>query len=101
MDKGKYCLLGLTSFIVSVIVWYLVSSVTEGKGRFAEFIALIVALLLVVGWVWFNLVITAKRFHDLNLSGWLAPVILIPVVFVILCFLSGTRGPNKYGPEPY
>src|SRR5258706_399924 len=97
IGKGKYCLLGFASLFTFAIVWYLVNSTTQGKGQFAESIASVIALLMLAGWGWFNLAITAKRFHDLNLSGWLAPVICIPVVFVILCILSGTKGPNKYG----
>lgn len=97
VGKGKYCLLAFVSLFAFAIIWYVVDSVTRGKGQFAESMASIIALVMIVGWLWFNLAITAKRFHDLNLSGWLAPAIFIPIVFVILCILSGTNGPNKYG----
>lgn len=100
MDKGKYCLTSLGSLFAFAAIWYLVNSITEGKGQLAESISSIVAFLMLIGWGWFELALTAKRFHDLNLSGWLAPLILVPVAWVILCILSGTKGSNKYGPAP-
>jgi uncharacterized membrane protein YhaH (DUF805 family) len=49
-------------------------------------------------------VMAKRRFNDVNLSGWLALLILMPVVNVFvwlyLMFKSGTPGPNAYGPMP-
>ncbi len=40
---------------------------------------------------------TAARLHDLGWSGWWMVTILpVPLLFV----LRGTRGPNRYGPDP-
>lgn len=100
MDKGKCCLVSLGSLFAFAAIWYLVNSITEGKGQLAESIASIGAFLMLVGWAWFGLALTAKRFHDLSLSGWFAPLIFVPVAWVILCILSGTKAPNKYGPAP-
>lgn len=69
--------------------------------------------------------ILARRLHDLNLSAWLiliyiiiasvfqtiltnhpddrlqSGLVLIGLLFnLILCFIPGTKGPNKYGPDP-
>ncbi len=45
-----------------------------------------------------------RRLHDINLSGWLWFLLCIPAVSWILLILigciGGTRGDNKYGPEP-
>ena len=46
-----------------------------------------------------------KRCHDRNKSGWFMLVTLIPVIgtlwFLIeIYFVKGTRGANKYGPDP-
>ena len=39
-----------------------------------------------------------KRLHDLNRSGWLAPVVLlIPPLSLLLYLLPGTPGPNRFG----
>jgi uncharacterized membrane protein YhaH (DUF805 family) len=52
--------------------------------------------LAVMGWA-----TEIKRFHDLNWSGWLTLLTLIPIVglvyLVITLFVPGNPGPNKYG----
>ena len=45
-----------------------------------------------------------KRLHDLDWTGWLSILSLIPILNLILglilVFAPGTSGPNKYGPPP-
>jgi uncharacterized membrane protein YhaH (DUF805 family) len=85
------------------------------------------APIFVVG-MWFLTAATVKRLHDRNKSGWIVPFFIAPglldrlsdwieaptaAVFVsaiafgltIWCFvemlcLRGTRGPNRFGPDP-
>lgn len=45
-----------------------------------------------------------RRFHDQDRSGWFVLLNFIPylgslVVLVFMC-LEGTRGPNRFGPDP-
>jgi len=57
-----------------------------------------------------NSAITCRRLHDLNLSGWWQIIFIIAsifiskiisvIVFIILLFLKGTSGTNKYGKPP-
>lgn len=51
-----------------------------------------------------NLSITVSRLHDLELSGWVLLLLLVPIiniiVFILLMSLAGTVGPNKYGEDP-
>ncbi|MFA7603124.1 MAG: DUF805 domain-containing protein [Novosphingobium sp.] len=55
--------------------------------------------------------VTIRRFHDLNLSGWvylpfvvlgMIPVLnfLVWIVLIVMMCLQGTKGPNKYGDDP-
>ncbi|MDP2078283.1 MAG: DUF805 domain-containing protein [Sulfuricurvum sp.] len=46
---------------------------------------------------WASFALMVKRFHDLGKSGWFAIIGLIPLVYIILGFIEGTRGDNKYG----
>ena len=43
-----------------------------------------------------------RRFHDLNQSGWMALLVLVPLVgffmLLYLLFAPGTPGENRYGP---
>lgn len=57
--------------------------------------------------------LTAQRLRDMGLTGWLA-LLWIPVnmadtylagaatlaATIVLCAVPGTRGPNRYGPDP-
>jgi uncharacterized membrane protein YhaH (DUF805 family) len=65
----------------------------------------LVFLLFVVMFFWSQLAISVKRFHDLGMSGFWFPLILIPgigqlVQFFLLGLRRGERGENKYGPDP-
>jgi uncharacterized membrane protein YhaH (DUF805 family) len=51
-----------------------------------------------------SLAVQVRRFHDQDLTGWLVLLGFIPyvgglIVLVFMC-IDGTRGPNKYGPDP-
>ena len=51
-----------------------------------------------------SIAVQVRRFHDQDRSGWMILLGFIPyvgsiIVFVFMC-LSGTRGPNRYGPDP-
>lgn len=61
----------------------------------------------VVGLLSFYLAIAlyAKRWHDRDKSGWWTLIILVPLlgpiwILVELGILEGTRGPNRFGPDP-
>ena len=51
-----------------------------------------------------SLAVQVRRFHDQDRSGWMVLLGLIPYVGGIIVFvfmlLEGTRGPNRYGPDP-
>lgn len=54
---------------------------------------------------WPLIAISAKRWHDRNLTGWLALLWLVPVVGQIAAlvangFLRGTPGENRFGQAP-
>jgi len=58
-----------------------------------------------------NIMLSIRRFHDLNQTGWLFLLFVvvgqIPVIGIlsglanlIWFIMPGTNGPNKYGPDP-
>lgn len=78
-------------------------------------IVLIILMLPLYAWVLISwpasLAVTIRRFHDLNLSGWIYAILLvagfIPLVnlvvalaLLIMMCVKGTDGPNKYGEDP-
>ena len=64
-----------------------------------------VYIIVALATIYFGLAIYAKRWHDRDKSGWWTLIILIPLIgpiwlLVELGALEGTRGPNRYGPDP-
>ena len=56
-------------------------------------LTLLFALLMFVP----GLAVAVRRAHDQDKSGWF---ILIPVYNLIMMFIEGTSGPNRFGPDP-
>jgi uncharacterized membrane protein YhaH (DUF805 family) len=51
-----------------------------------------------------TIAVQVRRFHDQDKSGWMILLALIPylgglIVLIFMC-LEGTRGPNRFGPDP-
>lgn len=68
-------------------------------GYFVIFLAVIVVIAFTV----INICIAIRRIHDLNKSGWLWLLFLIPIVNIIfgiyMMCAKGTEGNNNYGPQ--
>jgi uncharacterized membrane protein YhaH (DUF805 family) len=48
-----------------------------------------------------SVTLTIQRSHDFNTTGWLAILVLVPLVNLIFWFIPGTDGENDYGaPTP-
>jgi uncharacterized membrane protein YhaH (DUF805 family) len=51
-----------------------------------------------------SLAVAVRRLHDINRSGWWLLIVLLPglgaLVLFIFLILEGTRGPNRFGPDP-
>jgi uncharacterized membrane protein YhaH (DUF805 family) len=51
-----------------------------------------------------SLAVQVRRFHDQDRSGWMILLGFIPyvgsIIVIIFMCLEGTRGPNRYGPDP-
>ncbi|WP_052742013.1 DUF805 domain-containing protein [Kiloniella litopenaei] len=53
-----------------------------------------------------SILIHVKRWHDRDKSGWWTLIIFVPIigafwVFIECSFLSGTAGPNRFGPSRF
>ena len=59
-------------------------------------------LIMILVYAYFALVVTVRRLHDMNRSGWWALLLLLPLVnifvWLYIVFGSGDRGSNQYGP---
>lgn len=80
---------------------FLVLVILDGLRFNAEVVLLPMAFLF----MWISLAVKAKRWHDHNKSGWWTLIGFVPIVgplwiFIELGCLRGTRGPNRFGPDP-
>lgn len=54
--------------------------------------------------LWPSIAMGIKRWHDRDKSGWFVLLGMIPIVnlyaYLSLFFLAGTRGLNRFGPDP-
>lgn len=91
------------SFGLSMLAVFVVGAIT-GIAAAAGVTGGIVSGVLMVAMYGFMLVIsvilTVRRCHDFNTSGWLSLLLLLPLVPIIFWFIPGTDGPNKYGAKP-
>jgi uncharacterized membrane protein YhaH (DUF805 family) len=47
-----------------------------------------------------QILLTIQRAHDMNVTGWLCLISLIPLAALVFWLVPGTRGANNYGPPP-
>jgi uncharacterized membrane protein YhaH (DUF805 family) len=51
-----------------------------------------------------SIAVTIRRFHDQDKSGWMILLVFIPffggLILLVFMLLDGTRGPNRFGPDP-
>lgn len=87
INRQRYWTYWLLS-IVFIIPLIVASRFSEGA-----------SFLLVIAMYGFGFTLGAKRWHDLNQTGWLAVLAVIPFVNLILGFIEGTKGDNQYGAD--
>ena len=69
-------------------------------GRILLVVGIVGGLALVVPAV----ALHARRFHDQDKTAWLILLTFIPgigpILLLVFMAIAGTRGPNRYGPDP-
>lgn len=92
-------------FAAALFVMQFILALPDGlKDKHPE----IVALSLFVIWfpvIVIGVIIQIRRWHDINASGWWILLNAVPYLgsaaTIIVCgFIPGTRGPNRFGPDP-
>lgn len=98
----KYALgMLIISLLLNSILAFVFTVLTgNAEGILFNILAVVVMLPFSVG----QFMVAIRRLHDLNRSGWLVLLELIPFINVILeiylVFFRGTRGQNQYGADP-
>ena len=105
-----------TEYFMFYICWYaamlglvMLAIAAAGNGRMAADEGISLSMIAGAAIIFFagiipNFSVTARRLHDQDKSAWLMLVVFIPyiggLVMLVLAFLPGTNGPNRYGPDP-
>lgn len=82
----------------------LMAAATSGAGGLATGgLVTIIVLALMLATLVVSIILMIKRLHDMDWSGWLVLLMLLPIVnFVLallLIFKPGTQGANRYGAQ--
>ena len=98
--RSAYWAISLTALIVLLAAVMAVDAALSGESPPPAII-----MIIFIPFFWISLAVQVRRCHDLERSGWMILVGLIPIVgqitmLVVLGFFPGTRGENRYGIEP-
>jgi len=108
--RKEYWMFALGVFIVYVALMILgfmvlggLDSAADGGGMLASS-AIIPLALFALAIIVPSIAVQVRRFHDQDKSGWFVALNLIPyiggLIVLVFMFLEGTRGPNRFGPDP-
>lgn len=94
-DRQQYWLFGVLPYIILSAMLFALA-----HGLPFDHYALYALLLLAL---WPLVTMQVKRYHDLDMSGWFALLLLLPflgkVMAVVIGILPGKPGDNRYGPD--
>ena len=101
--RTEYWMFVLASLIVSIVVGIVgrVLGLTIGEGIGAtNILSLVYTLAVLLP----SIAVMVRRFHDAGYSGWMALLILIPLIgliaVIVFMILPSQRGDNRHGPDP-
>jgi len=97
-NRKPFWLYALAVFLISFSLSFVVTSAGSTDPN-------VVSLILTVLFIWPNLAVQAKRWHDRDKSAWWILINLIPIVgpiwaLIVTGFLPGTPGDNRFGADP-
>lgn len=106
LEYWMFTLLTLIVVFACFILMLIGGGFTDGEENFRPLFWLGGAILGIWGLASIipSIAVQVRRFHDQDRSGWMVLLGFIPyvgglIVFIFMC-LQGTRGPNRYGPDP-
>ena len=94
-----YCLSGMIACCILVLVFYtLCLALPPQLGKLVFDVSLVLIKALFMPMIIF--IMSIRRLHDLDRSGWWSLLIVIPFASFVLLALPGSKGNNRFGPPP-
>ncbi len=101
IDRARYVACTLGAVIGVFMLMLLAGMLLQLTGSLGYMLYTIFSVALIyVALPLFFMILTVKRAHDFNQGGWLALLLLVPIVNLLFWFIPGSRGENGYGPRP-
>lgn len=92
--------MGICTVLAGLCGWI---DISQGWSELGSLGPLSIAFLLIISLP--GLAVSLRRLHDVDLSGWICLINIIPIMGPLLMIMitleSGTKGPNRFGPDPY
>ena len=90
--------------VIGIVAAIIIPMLGENAETAGVIVGILLALILVVVVYIPVFALAVRRLNDMNQSGWLSLLILLPFInfifMLVLIFAPGTKGTNKYGPQP-
>lgn len=103
-NRQSYLLFNLTVFGVLLGGALLVGAASAVLGEAAGAVLFVPAALALVAASIASIIVGAQRCRDFGWTGWAVLITVLPFVgflfALVMLFLPGTQGPNRYGPDP-
>jgi uncharacterized membrane protein YhaH (DUF805 family) len=101
LGRAEYIVSSLGAAVLAVLCISLAGFATLLGGNFGRMVyGIFTVLLLYCLLPILFTILTIRRAHDFNRGGWLALLLLVPVLNLMFWFIPGTDGENGYGPLP-
>ena len=98
INRKPFWMYAVTVFVISFAASFALSGTTDVDPN-------TLSLILTVIFIWPNLAVQAKRWHDRDKSAWWILINLIPIVgplwaLIETGFFPGSQGDNRFGRDP-
>lgn len=90
-------------FLIAIVAMSASGQSGEGPGALG-ILAIGLLFVVAIGTLVPSIAVTVRRLHDQDRSGWMTLLSFVPyvggLILLILMFLGGTDGSNRYGQDP-
>ena len=91
------------SLVLPFLVFWIIAAMAGIASHFGELGGAIAYVLLAAGLcaaLIIHIQLTIQRCHDINSSGWLALLLVLPLACVLFWLIPGTKSINRFGYPP-